>query len=76
MEKANLGSKKFFFGREKRFGMNMQAICDHKRRFLDIDIAQVAYAGYLFLQMFLVDIMRDNIAHGVVDAGKTDANWW
>ena len=40
--RAGLGVIKFFCGRKKRFGLNMQAICDHKLRFLDIDIAHPA----------------------------------
>ena len=35
---AKLGCKKFLCGRKKCFVLNMQAICDSKRRFLDIDI--------------------------------------
>ena len=27
---AKLGAKKFFCGRKKNYGLNMQAICDHK----------------------------------------------
>ena len=39
---AKLGCNKFFCGRKKRFGLNMQAICDNKRQFLDIDISHPA----------------------------------
>ena len=28
----------FFGGRKKKIGMNLQAICDHELRFIDIDI--------------------------------------
>lgn len=35
---AGIGPKKYFCGRKKKFGIVLQAICDHKRRFLDIDI--------------------------------------
>ena len=42
LKKARLGCKKFFCGRKKRFGLNMHAICDHRRRFLDIDISHPA----------------------------------
>ena len=38
LEKAGFGPKKFFCGRKKKFGLNLQAICDHNRKFLDIDI--------------------------------------
>jgi len=33
-----IGPTKFFCGRKKKFGVNMQAICDAKRRFLWVDI--------------------------------------
>jgi len=39
---AGTGSKKFFCGRKKKFGMNMQAVCDHEGRFLDVSIAHPA----------------------------------
>ena len=42
LEIAKLGAKKFFCGRKKRFGLNMQGICDHRQRFVDIDISHPA----------------------------------
>jgi DDE superfamily endonuclease len=35
---TNCGAAKFFCGRKKKFGLNMQAVCDSKRRFLDVYI--------------------------------------
>jgi DDE superfamily endonuclease len=35
-ELSECGSKKFFCGRKKKFGLNMQATCDHNKKFLDI----------------------------------------
>jgi hypothetical protein len=35
-ELSGCGAKKFFCGRKKKFGLNMQATCDHHKRFLDI----------------------------------------
>ena len=32
------GQTKFFCGRKKKFGLNMQAVCDAKRQFLWVDI--------------------------------------
>jgi hypothetical protein len=32
------GQTKFFCGRKKKFGLNMQAVCDAQRRFLWVDI--------------------------------------
>ena len=41
-QRANCGSKKFFCGRKHKFGLNMQAVCDHEGRFLDVSIAHPA----------------------------------
>ena len=39
-EVSGIGQKKFFCGRKKKFGLNMTATCNHKRRFIDnIDIS-------------------------------------
>lgn len=35
---TGVGPVKFFCGRKKKYGLNMQAICDSKRRFLWVDI--------------------------------------
>jgi len=35
---TGVGPKKFFCGRKKKFGITLQGICDHKRRFLDIEL--------------------------------------
>jgi DDE superfamily endonuclease len=32
------GEAKFFCGQKKKFGLNMQAVCDAKRRFMDVYI--------------------------------------
>ena len=37
-DKVSVGHKKFVCGRKSKFGLNMQAICDSKRRFLNISI--------------------------------------
>jgi len=37
-EEAKCSSGKFFCGRKHKFGLNMQAICDSRGRFLDISI--------------------------------------
>lgn len=47
-ENATVGPKKFFCGRKKKFGLNMQGVCDHEGRFLDISIGHPAStADYL-----------------------------
>ena len=42
LAEAGLSVLNIFYGRKKLFGLNTQAICDHKRRFLDINIAHPA----------------------------------
>jgi hypothetical protein len=37
-ENAKVGQIKFLCGRKSKYGLNLQAICDHKRRFLDISV--------------------------------------
>ena len=37
--KVGVGSKKFFCGRKKRYGLNLQATCDHEKRFTNISIS-------------------------------------
>ena len=39
---AATGAKKFFCGRKKKFGLNVQAVCDHEERFLDVCIGHPA----------------------------------
>ena len=38
LQKLGIGGKKLFCGRKKKFGLNMQAVCDACRRFLDVEI--------------------------------------
>ena len=37
-KKVGVGSAKFFCGRKKKFGLNLQATCDSNKKFLDISI--------------------------------------
>lgn len=39
---AQCQPKRFFCGRKKKFGLNLQAVCDHNRLFLDVSIAHPA----------------------------------
>jgi hypothetical protein len=41
-ERAKCGPKKFFCGRKKKFGLNMQGTCDSHGRFLDVMIEHPA----------------------------------
>ena len=38
VEAFKFGPAKFFCGRKKKFGLNMQAVCDARGRFLDVEI--------------------------------------
>lgn len=35
-EELGIGPGKFFSGRKKKFGLNLQAVCDHRNRFTDV----------------------------------------
>lgn len=37
-EYCGVGPKKFYCGRKHKFGLNMQAVCDHHGRFIDVSI--------------------------------------
>ena len=37
-ERTGVGPKPYFCGRKKKYGLNMQAICDARRRFIWVDI--------------------------------------
>lgn len=37
-EKLGVGANKFYCGRKKKYGLNMQATCDHERRYTDLSI--------------------------------------
>ena len=37
-EEEGVDETKFFCGRKHKFGLNLQAVCDHKRRFLEINL--------------------------------------
>ena len=54
---AKCEPKRFFCGRKHRFGLNFQAICDHKGRFLDIHCGSPA-ATSDFLSFTLSEIYR------------------
>jgi DDE superfamily endonuclease len=41
-EISECAAKKFYCGRKKKFGLNMQATCDHNKKFLDIYLGHPA----------------------------------
>jgi DDE superfamily endonuclease len=50
-QRVKCGAKKFFCGRKKKFGLNMQACCDSAGKFLDISICHPgATSDYLSFQ--------------------------
>jgi hypothetical protein len=66
---SGCGAKKFFCGRKKKFGLNMQATCDHEKRFLDIYLRHPAstsdYLAFcsspLFFKMETNDFMKPGL---------------
>ena len=44
-EAAGVDESKFFCGRKHKFGLNLQAICDHKKRFIYISVMYGASAS-------------------------------
>ena len=38
LAQCDIGPKKFYCGRKKKIGVPLQAVCDHKRKFIDIEI--------------------------------------
>ena len=51
-EKAGIGSKKFYCGRKKKYGLIMTGCVDHERRFTDVDIKHPgATSDYLAFAM-------------------------
>ena len=36
--KVGVGSKKFYCGREKKYGLNLQSSCDHLKQFTSVSI--------------------------------------
>jgi DDE superfamily endonuclease len=55
-EEAECGGKKFFCGRKKKFGLNMQAIVDHHKRFLHMSVYHPAstsdYLAFSTMDLF------------------------
>jgi DDE superfamily endonuclease len=55
-DEAECGEKKFFCGRKKIFGMNLQGICDHLGRFLYISVRHPAstsdYLSFSTMELF------------------------
>jgi hypothetical protein len=39
LELLKIGEKKFFCGRKKKFGLNLQAVCDSNRKFLFVELS-------------------------------------
>ena len=67
-EITGVGPKKFFCGRKKKFGLNMQATVDDKRRFIDIDISHPgASSDYL---VFAVSNLKRRLESDLLVAGK------
>jgi len=44
-EKAKCGQVKFFCGRKKKFGLNLQGVCNRHGRFLNVNAKHPGYTG-------------------------------
>ena len=68
-EELGIGSKKFFCGRKHKYGLNLQAVCDHMCRFLDISIIYGGSSSDLlaFENSFIKNMMEnpDFLAEGL-----------
>ena len=66
IRRCGFGPVRFFCGRKHKFGLNLQAICDHRRRFIFIDISSPA-ASSDFLAFSLSNIFdkleNENLLH-------------
>ena len=49
LEDLGLGHGKFYCGRKKKFGLNVQVTSDHKRRFIDVDVSAPGSASDFFV---------------------------
>ena len=70
LESINLGGKKFYCGRKKKFGLVLQATCDHERRFIDIDIGHPA-ATSDYLTFCTSELLDKMLEPGFVKKGYT-----
>jgi hypothetical protein len=39
LKRLKIGAKKFFCGRKKKFGLNLQAVCDSRKKFLFVEVS-------------------------------------
>ena len=64
-EKAGIGSKKFYCGRKKKYGLIMTGCVDHEQRFTDVDIKHPgATSDYLaFAMSNLKSRLEDGLLH-------------
>ena len=66
-DRAEVGPRKFFFGRKHEYGVNLQAVCDSEGRFLDIYIGHPAStADYL---CFKTSSLYKKLEAGILAAG-------
>ena len=68
---SNIGSVKYFYGRKKKYGMVLQTVCDHHRRFLDFYISQPASTSD-YLTFCSCDLLKKKlIQSGFLKPGLT-----
>jgi len=67
---AGVDAGKFFCGRKHKFGLNMQAVCDSRRRFIDVSIRNPASASD-FLSFATSSLYSKLAVAGFMDPGLT-----
>ena len=61
IQEIGCGESKFFCGQKKKFGLNMQAVCDANGKFLDVEIRMPASS--LDFYAFLQSDLRKRLEH-------------
>ena len=61
LKETKVGALKFFCGRKKKYGMNLQAICDSNRKFIDIEVRHPASTSD-YLCFCTLDILKNKLS--------------
>ena len=67
IKRMGIGPLKFYCGRKKKFGLNMQAVCDARGTFLDIDIRLPGAASDYYA--FCKSPLKQKLEHGLLLPG-------
>lgn len=74
LESLGYGPKKFFCGRKKKYGINMQAICDSAGRFIDYELKHPgASADYLAFTKRQQSLRKSNVVQHNTQANRSSS---